>query len=91
MTHTSVRKTQQIIDAREFQEWQEYYKLEPFGDDWLQAGTIAATAVNSNPFVKRSVKPERFIPKAKASKTPAEIEAQMNAWARAHNARIQRN
>ena len=36
----------QMIDSREFAEWKAYYLEERFGDDWQQAGTIAAAATN---------------------------------------------
>ena len=29
------------MDAVEFAEWQAYYRIQPFGDDWAQASTIA--------------------------------------------------
>lgn len=85
-----MRETQRQIDAREFQEWQELYKIEPWGDDWQQAGTIAAASMASNPFSKRKYYPDSFIPKAKTRKSPQEIEAHMMQWARMHNARIER-
>jgi hypothetical protein len=77
------------MDAVEFEEWKAYYRVEPFGDDWQQAGTIAAATVNT--WSKRKVKPEQFIPKTKARKSPEEIERQMNQWARAYNARLKQD
>lgn len=62
------------------------YRIEPWGDDWMQAGTIAAASVA--PWTKKKITPEHFIPKARVPKTAAEIERQMNQWARMHNARI---
>lgn len=76
------------MSAREFQEWQEYYKIEPFGDDWKQASLI--TASNLAPWSKRKIDPEKFIPKAKVRKTPQQIEAQMTQWALAHNRECER-
>ena len=49
-----------------FEGWRAYYRQCPFGDDWLQAGTIAAAAVN--PHVKKAMKVEDFIPKFTAPK-----------------------
>lgn len=88
--HTSVKRTQQICDAREFQEWQELYRIEPWGDDWMQAGVIAATSVNL--WSKKKVKPEQFIPKEKSTrrKTPQQMEAEMQHFARMHNAIAER-
>lgn len=76
------------MDAREFQEWQEYYRLEPWGDDWMQTGLIVSS--NANLWSKRKYKPEQFIPRAKQRKTPEQMEAEMMQWARLHNARIER-
>jgi len=86
--HASVRRTQRLVTAREFQEWQEAYAIEPWGDDWLQAGTIAATMVNM--WSKSKVKPERFIPSVKSSrkKTAEQMESEMMHFARLHNAVI---
>lgn len=81
-----MRELQFSMSSVEFQEWQEYYRIEPFGDDWQQAGTIAAASVNV--WSKRKVKPDHFIPRTKTRKTDEEIEAQMNQWARAYNARL---
>lgn len=88
MTHRSVRETQRLIDAREFQEWQEYYRIEPFGDDWDQAATIAATTVNL--WSKKKVKPSQFIPSTKPKRDAAQVEADMMRFARMHNAAVDR-
>lgn len=74
------------MDAREFAEWQQLYAMEPWGDDWLQAGTVAAATVNL--WSKRKYKPEAFIPRAKEQQTAAEIEAAMMRWAAAYNAKL---
>jgi len=88
VTHSSVRQCQREIDAREFQEWQEIYKQEPWGDDWLQTGVLAASNVNL--WAKRKVKPERFIPRVRARRDPREVEAEMHQWARMHNRIVER-
>lgn len=41
--------------------WRKYYELQPFGDDWQQAATVAAAAIN--PHTRRQRKTEDFIPK----------------------------
>lgn len=79
-----MRQLQAEMDAAEFAEWIEYYKIEPFGDDWLQASTVAAAGVNL--WSKRKVKPDAFVPRAKLRKTPQEMEAVMMAWAKARQA-----
>lgn len=51
----------------QFSEWQEYYTLEPFGEerDDLRAGTIASVIANVNRDPRRGVafKPSDFMPK----------------------------
>ena len=45
-------------------EWIAYYMVEPFGDDWEQAGTVAAAAANAMRGKEdEMVGPEDFIPK----------------------------
>ena len=57
----SVREAQQRIDSAEFAEWQAFALLEPFGDEWRQAATIAhvTAAVWAG---KKSPKVEAFMP-----------------------------
>lgn len=73
------------MSAREFVEWQEYYAMEPFGDDWMQTATIASSNVNL--WAKHKVRLERFIPRARRRKTPEEMEREMMAFAKMHNKR----
>jgi hypothetical protein len=88
VTHSSVRQCQREIDAREYQEWQELYKQEPWGDDWMQTGVLAASNVNL--WSKRKIKPERFIPRVKERRDPQQLEREMMQWARMHNAAVER-
>jgi len=87
VTHKSVRRTKREISAREFAEWQEYYKQEPFGDDWLQSGVVAAYSVA--PWSKKGLDPVDIVRKATgtvAAKTDEEIKATLMRYARMHNA-----
>ena len=34
------------MTPQQMDEWIAYYRIEPFGDEWLQAGTIAAVMYN---------------------------------------------
>lgn len=43
-----------------FERWRAAYRMEPFGDDWLQAATIASAAIN--PHIKKSIPVRDFIP-----------------------------
>jgi hypothetical protein len=76
------------IGSREFQYWQEYYKQEPFGDDWDQAAMLAAVGVNK--WSKRKVKMEQFKPffKSMAKRDPQELKVQLMQWVLSHNARV---
>lgn len=62
------------MDSREFAEWMQLDAIEPFGDDWLQAGTVAAVVYNSRPGV-RAIKAGDFIPKAHPPQTSSDHEA----------------
>ncbi len=50
---------------------------EPFGQDWLQAATIASAACN--PHIKKPIKVEEVSPAVRRQKTPEEIEAEIIA------------
>lgn len=58
------------MSASEYLEWQEYYSLEPFGEERadLRAGIIASTIYNVNRGKNRALKPEDFMPKFKTKK-----------------------
>lgn len=45
---------------REFRQWQAIYRIEPFGDDWLQAAVITAKIHNVN--CKEKIKPRDVMP-----------------------------
>lgn len=36
------------LEPWEFNEWQAFYRLEPWGDDWVQAARIEAAIINAN-------------------------------------------
>lgn len=75
------------ISAREFSEWQEYYKQEPFGDDWMQAGVVAAYSVA--PWTKKGLDPAQIVRKSTGTttvKSEQEMKAALLNYARMHNA-----
>jgi hypothetical protein len=87
VTHSSVRECQQRIDAREFQEWIEYYKQEPFGDDWAQTALLAAVLVNL--WSKKKVKPDQFIPRvAKVRQTLEQMREAFEHFVAVHNSLV---
>ena len=55
-----------------------YFRVEPWGQDWLQTATMAAAAIN--PHIKRSIPVRDFIPKYIEDEAPGEAtEEQFNA------------
>lgn len=52
--------------------WKAYYGVEPFGDDWWQAGVIASAT--ANPHIKKSLAPADFIPGKKHTNMITDIE-----------------
>lgn len=53
------------MSASEFQEWMEYFSIEPFGEERAdyRAGIISSTIYNVNRGKNRVLKPEDFMPK----------------------------
>jgi hypothetical protein len=43
----SRRQLLRSMDAAEFLDWQAYWSIEPFGDEWRQSGQIAASTLNA--------------------------------------------
>lgn len=62
--------------VEQFNEWIAMYRLEPWGDDWAQAGTIAAAVFNASGNIKEPRSPVEFIPgeleRVKAANNAAE-------------------
>lgn len=72
------------LPMRTLVEWIEYYKQHPFGDDWAQAATVAAATMN--PHIKRSVAPDKFIPRIRRKRqTAAEMTAALDELRRRQN------
>ena len=63
--------------------WIAYCRMEPFGDDWLQAATVAAASMN--PHIRKSIPARDFIPNYKQSEAmnDDEISTTLNALASA--------
>ncbi len=56
------------INSEELEVWQAEHSIEPFGDDWLQAGTVAcASSFGKN-------RPSDFIPYSRKRQTPEEMQ-----------------
>ena len=71
------------ISGRLLTEWMAFFEMEPFGQEWLQAGTVAATVVNMNRDPKKSAaaKPTDFIPGYKEPEPgPDEVAAKVEAY-----------
>ncbi len=55
-----VKQMLREVDSREITEWMAFYMLEPFGQEWMQAGTIAAEVYRS--FTGKKRKPQDYLP-----------------------------
>lgn len=58
----------------EFRRWQAMQRIEPFGDDWLQAASIVAKVHNVN--CKEKIKPTDAIPKYEVQKAATHEQSQ---------------
>jgi hypothetical protein len=59
--------------------WKAAYAVEPWGDDWWQAGMIAAAAVN--PHIKKPMSAQDFMPNRKLSAGITDLEEMERAMA----------
>lgn len=73
---------------RQLAEWEEYYQLEPYGQDWSRSSIVAARTINTilavaptkNEQDKEFYDDDAFVPKRKDdTKQRAEIKAQCDA------------
>lgn len=63
-----VERLKRETTSKQFEQWKAYFAYEPFGQDWLQAATVAAASCN--PHLKKAIKVEQFIP---AKQKPVDI------------------
>lgn len=80
----SLSESFERLSGDELDLWIAEYRIEPFGDDWLQAGSIAAAAANA--FGGRR-KPSDYIPTPPKKQTADEMTDIARGFARDHNAR----
>lgn len=91
MTHRALLAS---IDAEELAHWEEFWRLEPFGDEWRASGRICETVAMSGGVKKKDggrLTEEDFMPdgyrRAKARTDSADaMEANLMGWAKATNA-----
>jgi hypothetical protein len=77
------------MDADEFAEWMAIDNIEPFGDDWKQAGTVAAATQQI--WTKQRITPEQFMPIVRTARKSAEdIQSELKHFAALHNAKIEK-
>jgi len=87
-----VRELQERMDAVEFAEWQAYYRIQPFGDDWAQASTVAWMLYQVNRTSKSdNLSMDTFLPKSfgigltpdrTRVATPVDVTAKLMQWAK---------
>jgi hypothetical protein len=71
------------ISGQAFAEWVAYASLEPFGQDWLQTGTVTAAVVNAaiDPKKHEPFEPTDFIPGyEKPAPEPEDVAAKVEAY-----------
>lgn len=89
MTHTSVAETKRLISSDEFTYWQAMFGLDPWGEDWMQTGTIAALMCNQNRARGApAVKPDDFVfrpLKRKKKQSPEDMQAVFKQFTEAFN------
>lgn len=68
----------------------ELYRIEPWGDDWMQASTIAA--VTQGVWSKGRLKLDKFVPRAtRRRRDPKELEMELRQFAAQYNARLKKS
>ena len=70
------------LSSKQISEWVAFYSLEPFGNEWRQAGVIAATIAEAFRDAKKRPKPftpDDFIP---VKESPQKDSSQLLAMAR---------
>ena len=82
------------LDAEELAHWEEYWRLEPFGDEWRGWGRVCETVALSAGVKKKNgerITEEEFMPAGYRRDKPRcdsadDIEANLMGWASATNA-----
>ena len=74
--HCSAFELPYRITNEEFTLWMAEYDQRPWGDEWLQTGTITAAVVNSNPYrkKKRGIKPTDVMPGGRSRRWQSDDE-----------------
>ena len=84
---TDVQGMMERMAPSQYEQWQQYYKVEPWGDDWTQAGLLAAVFHNELTDIKAMVSgkapkrdeyrdPADYVP-GKAKKKPTKTRKQL--------------
>jgi hypothetical protein len=80
------------MTTQQFEEWFAYYRIEPFGDEWRQAGIIAAEIRNKSTIQYKVTKfqdPEGFMPscfKPRNRMSGDEVSAGLKSFATSYKA-----
>ena len=73
----------QELSANEISEWQAYYMLEPWGDDWRRSATIAAVLAEINRNAEERDEPftvQDFMPGFAETDDEEEPEQKQDNW-----------
>lgn len=86
----TIEEIQERIDSRQFARFLAAYRLQPWGDDWKQAGTIAAATTNVWRGRGRGMTANDYIPSTrKARQSEQEMEVMLKTMAAANNRRFE--
>lgn len=85
-----LRETKQSVDSAEFVKWRAYYRVEPWGDEWLRTSSMMSLLFNRwrKPGSPKA-EADDFIPKVRKTafkKSPDQIAAMLTMYATMHNA-----
>ena len=58
-----------LLTPEQMNEWWEYYKLDPFGDDWERTAVMCATIANVSGNLKKALSVDDFMPQFETKKT----------------------
>lgn len=88
VTHTTLAETKRRMSSSEFAKWCALYRINPWGDDWLQAAIVSCSTYNPHVSKKgRKLRIDDVIPRKKRKQTVQEMQGILSAFFRTAKAR----
>ena len=80
------------MTAEHLHKWHKFSLTEPFGDEWRQAGVIAAAVQQPHARKGKRIKPEQFMPQVPGvvQRQNADMAQTLMAFAKQHNRHVDR-